>query len=603
MNPYYLIAILLFPILVCMEAGEQTTRLKMIQPNWRFEVHERFSDGTPKILLFYAPVPGEDREAAVKQIVYNSNNTVASESDLIQLESPGRPILFNGPQIHYDGNGAVSRIVFYNNGKREGQAKVFYSSGVLKAFMTYHADELEGPAETYYENGRLKEKFSYMKGKRHGDYESLYDTGTRASQAKYEKGLIIGLYQEWHEKGSPKAELYYLKGLLNNDNHRPALKRYYEDHSVQEIQNFLLGVPHGEHLEFYPNGELKYKALYKKGVNEGNEKEISYQSQDKLQYPLSHPKDEGKKGQELPVTTYQDIAMPDGEHKQYYDLQEGQTEPKLAKVNHYANGMLEGEQRAYYPNGQLKAVAAYQQGILHGTKKHWNDKGGLIVEAAYEQGLLNGRYYTRHPDGTEQISHYKNNQFHGLHEIYYSEDPFFGRVKALEAYYENGRLEGQLIKYNPAGTKTMSASYHQGIKEGLSLFYTDEGHLVLSAEFKNDLQHGATRKYYPSGKLRKESLFSNGEKTGEEKTFYENERLASLRFYKDGHFDGLCQEWNSEGILIFEGEYQKGKKHGKFNKYDDTGQPLVLQIFQEDRLIEKKISTHREGICDPLSTF
>ena len=55
------------------------------------------------------------------------------------------------------------------------------------------------------------------------------------------------------------------------------------------------------------------------------------------------------------------------------------------------------------------------------------------------------------------------------------------------------------------------------------------------------------------------------------------------------------KQWNRAGILIYESEYKNGKLHGKCNKYDDLGNPLVLQIYDQGKLIEKKRLSKKDG--------
>lgn len=48
-------------------------------------------------------------------------------------------------------------------------------------------------------------------------------------------------------------------------------------------------------------------------------------------------------------------------------------------------------------------------------------------------------------------------------------------------------------------------------------------------------------------------------------------------------------------MLIFEGEYKEGLRHGKFNKFYDNGEPRLLQTFAEDQLNGIKKSFDQDG--------
>ena len=89
----------------------------------------------------------------------------------------------------------------------------------------------------------------------------------------------------------------------------------------------------------------------------------------------------------------------------------------------------------------------------------------------------------------------------------------------------------------------------------------------------------------PNGKLLREVNYIGDLKVGEEKCYYDNGKLAALAIYnKNGEKDGLYQEWNKDGVIVFEGEFKNGLRHGKLNKYYDNGKPKILQTFVDDKL-------------------
>src|SRR6185295_17670587 len=95
----------------------------------------------------------------------------------------------------------------------------------------------------------------------------------------------------------------------------------------------------------------------------------------------------------------------------------------------------------------------YSQGILHGRKALFLPTGELVEEAFYDQGHLEGPYFLKKTDGTEVISYYKNNKMDGVHQIFYPPHEVMGKVKALEANFKKGLLDGELAKFNEKGIK------------------------------------------------------------------------------------------------------------------------------------------------------
>jgi antitoxin component YwqK of YwqJK toxin-antitoxin module len=95
--------------------------------------------------------------------------------------------------------------------------------------------------------------------------------------------------------------------------------------------------------------------------------------------------------------------------------------------------------------------------------------------------------------------------------------------------------------------------------------------------------------------VQKETAYEDDLQVGVEKTYFEDGKLASLIQYKAGKIDGEYKKWNEHGILVFEGEYRDGLRHGKINKYYDDGRPHLLQTFVEDKIHGIKRSYDLDG--------
>ena len=70
-----------------------------------------------------------------------------------------------------------------------------------------------------------------------------------------------------------------------------------------------------------------------------------------------------------------------------------------------------------------------------------------------------------------------------------------------------------------------------------------------------------------------------------------------MSVFEDDKLNGLSQNWNKEGVLVFEGEYLDGMRHGIFNKYYDDGRPHLEQSFAYDKLDGQKKKYDEEGQC------
>ena len=123
----------------------------------------------------------------------------------------------------------------------------------------------------------------------------------------------------------------------------------------------------------------------------------------------------------------------------------------------------------------------------------------------------------------------------------------------------------------------------------------------MTSMFKGDKKNGLSIQYFPNKKPFKETLYVDDFREGEERTYFDNGALAGLYHYSKGQLDGLCQNWNQDEALVFEGEYKEGKRHGIFNKYYADGRPQVLQTYFDDQLHGTKRSFNEDGIVSEVT--
>jgi antitoxin component YwqK of YwqJK toxin-antitoxin module len=77
--------------------------------------------------------------------------------------------------------------------------------------------------------------------------------------------------------------------------------------------------------------------------------------------------------------------------------------------------------------------------------------------------------------------------------------------------------------------------------------------------------------------------------------YHDDESLAAISHYHNNELEGLSQNWNPEGVLVFEAEYLNGKRHGLFKKYYEDGSPYLVQAFTFDQPNGEKKKFDRNG--------
>lgn len=120
----------------------------------------------------------------------------------------------------------------------------------------------------------------------------------------------------------------------------------------------------------------------------------------------------------------------------------------------YAQGKMEGEEKFYYPTGELESTLRYKEGIHHGPFQYFYEDGQLKQEGAYEAGKLIGVLKTYYADGQlkEEITHV------------------------------DGVTEGPFKEYNPNGTLKAEGAYtskgeDETLEHGVVLTYDEKGEL------------------------------------------------------------------------------------------------------------------------------
>lgn len=218
------------------------TKLKIRQPNWRPQVLKTFPDGTTQEVLLFQPDQNTAQEVPTKLLLFFSDGTLASETDLVPTKGTP-PYVAHGPSIIYNSSGKAETITFYDHGKLFHCVKNFYSEGQLQAYYPLQDGLYEGIAEKYDTEGNVIERFHYSHDILHGKYDKFHSNGKKSSASHYQHGLMHGESTEWNSDGKVTAISYYYRGLLNDDKGRPALSKFYPNGQTAEVQNFRMGQP------------------------------------------------------------------------------------------------------------------------------------------------------------------------------------------------------------------------------------------------------------------------------------------------------------------------------------------------------------------------
>ena len=135
--------------------------------------------------------------------------------------------------------------------------------------------ELHGINKEYYENGQLKEIGEFIKAEEVGIHKEYYNNGQLKSSTTFVDGNKIGLYEEYLENGSPSKKGNNGKkvsgfGASYGEIEDWTYWEYYSNGQLEKKHTLdQNGSYTGNYVEFYENGELRFKGEFVDDDKEG----------------------------------------------------------------------------------------------------------------------------------------------------------------------------------------------------------------------------------------------------------------------------------------------------------------------------------------------
>jgi len=146
-------------------------------------------------------------------------------------------------------------------------------------------------------------------------------------------------------------------------------------------------------------------------------------------------------------------------------------------MEQYKNGLKDGWQYAFYPNGKKKYEGEYKNGKPvglhvfydkngHITIKKWYNASGETREEHYNNGKLSLLIISEN-DQPKEVKHFDQNGKLISHTIYktpgdYTVITYEDGYKKSEVSYKNDQLHGTKIIYGPDGQKVYTETYQNG---------------------------------------------------------------------------------------------------------------------------------------------
>ena len=347
-----------------------------------------------------------------------------------------------------------------------------------------------------------------------------------------EKGFY-GLYRKYDKNGNLSIYTYAIDGK-NTD------KGYYSDGKLAYIQELKIikgqpPIPNGKYIEYYKNGQIKVQGNNKDGKRDGEFKaflrngksagSVFYKDgkiikstlvkamKDNASFSLTTDINYNLNSNEIITDEF-----PNGLLKQYFIYNK--------------NGLLDGESREYYEEGDIKSISHFKNDIPDGVFISYYQNGNIENKYAYVNGQANG----------ECFSYYENGK---LEERY---------------FLKNGEIDGEAFAYYPSGKLRGKEVQKLGKREGESIIYHENGNIKQKSTFKNDKREGDLFIYFPRGKLRQTEKYINGKIEGEVIEYYESGTIKEKAYFINDKQEKEHFFYDKKGKLIKTDIYKNGVK-------------------------------------------
>lgn len=190
-----------------------------------------------------------------------------------------------------------------------------------------------------------------------------------------------------------------------------------------------------------------------------------------------------------------------------------------------------------------------------------------------------------------------------------------------KTYYKNGKLksEGNRVNYqlnnnwkfyNQEGDITKQIIYKNGIRNGNETHY-NKGVLAELIPYVNNIKEGILYKYFKSGNVHYQKKYVNNQASGKAYEFDDKHNIITIETYKQGVLNkiqrvnrtdikefkqGLWVWFNKNKVIIKQGTFTHGVKHGYFKYYDRKGKLLKTEKYVNGELHEDAVETAKLDI-------
>jgi uncharacterized protein len=345
------------------------------------------------------------------------------------------------------------------------------------------------------------------------------------------------------------------------------LSRQFDLDRPYQVIQYKHGLLHGEFVENYPSGALKFKANLVSGKLEGS-------------YEAYHENG----GIQVKGTFRQD--KPHQEWHRFFanGIQES--------LEYYYNGLRVGNWKWFHETGQLRESIAFVQDVKQGSYQSFYQNGQVQEKGVFEKNEKIGSWQTYFDNG--QLASQESFSF-GLPDgawEYYTID---GKLLA-GGTYSLGKKLGTWIEESGVDEELLRIGFYMDdIKTGTWKVVDRQDNLLQEEFYKDGLLIAVSDFKSVDGEAISTGNLSNG--TGERVFYNADGKIIVKGFYVNGLPDGIWKYFNpSNSNLEKLIGYLEGKPHGEWLTYDASGKVIKRDYYNKGEYISEAVVENNGSI-------
>ena len=383
-------------------------------------------------------------------------------------------------------------------------------------------------------------------------------------------------------------------------------KGYYSDKKLAYIKEGKLTenldiLTNGKYTEYYKNGQIKIQGSYKEGMRNGEFKTF-----------LKNGKSAGsiiyKDGKIIKSTLVKamkdnasfslvtDINYNLNSHEIVTDEFPNQLLKQYFIFN--KNGLLDGESREYYEEGDIKSISPFKNNIPDGVFISYYQNGNIQEKHTYKNGNEEGEGLFYYENAKLEEKYFmKNGKLDGEATVYFED----GKIRNKAIFKDGVKLEEETYKDDEIRKSTFKNGeivqqdiYSKNKKLKAKKFFLENGKTKIISYYENgnkqeevfvinELFDGEALVYYPSGKLKEKDFFKNGKSEGESIIYYENGNVKQKSTFKNDKREGDLFIYYPSGKLLQKRNFINGKAEGELVEYYENGVVKEKAYFINDK--------------------